>query len=48
MSSSKCTGAQMITALKPVEAGRTAEDLAREYNLCRSTRSMPGSRSIVA
>ena len=30
MSKSKHTEAQIITALKQVEAGRTAEDVARE------------------
>jgi len=37
MSRSKHTEAQMITAPKQVEAGRTAEDVAREYGVSRHT-----------
>lgn len=37
MSRSKQTKAQMITALKQVEAGRTAEDVAREYGVSKHT-----------
>lgn len=33
MSRSKHSEAQIITALKQVEAGRTAEDVAREYGI---------------
>jgi transposase len=34
---SKHTEAQMITAPKQVEAGRTAEDVAREYGVSKHT-----------
>jgi putative transposase len=37
MSKSKHSEAQMITALKQVEAGRTAEDVAREYGVSKHT-----------
>ena len=37
MSKSKHTEAQMITALKRVEAGRKAEDVAREYGVSKHT-----------
>jgi len=37
MSMSKHTEAQMITALKQVEAGRTADDVAREYGVSKHT-----------
>ena len=35
MARSKHTEAQMISALKQVEAGRTAEDVAREYGVSK-------------
>jgi len=35
MSKSRQTGAQTITALKQMEAGRTAEDVACEYRIVR-------------
>jgi hypothetical protein len=47
MSRSRHTEAQMIGALKQVEAWRAVEDVAREVGF-RSTRSMPGKRSMVA
>jgi hypothetical protein len=47
MSKGKHTEAQMIGALKQVDVGRRAEDVAREM-ACRSTRSMPGRRSTAA
>ena len=37
MSKSKHTEAQMITALKQIEAGRTTEDVAREYGVSKHT-----------
>lgn len=37
MSKSKHTEAQIITALKQVEAGRTADDVAREYSVSKHT-----------
>ena len=37
MSRSKHTEAQMITALKQVEAGRAAEDVARQYGVSKHT-----------
>jgi putative transposase len=37
MSKSRHTEAQMITALKQVDAGRTAEDVAREYGVSKHT-----------
>ena len=37
MSRSKHTEAQMITALKQVEAGRKVEDVAREYGVSKHT-----------
>ena len=37
MARSKHSEAQMITALKQVEAGRTAEDVAREYGVSKHT-----------
>lgn len=37
MSRSKHTEAQMITALKQVEAGRTADEVAREYGVSKHT-----------
>jgi putative transposase len=37
MSKSHHTEAQMITALKQVEAGRAVEDLAREYGVSKHT-----------
>lgn len=37
MARSKHTEAQMITALKQVEAGRSAEDVAREYGVSKHT-----------
>jgi putative transposase len=37
MSRSKHTEAQMIAALKQVEAGRTAEDVAREQGVSKHT-----------
>lgn len=37
MSKSKHSEAQIITALKQVEAGRTAEDVAREYGVSKHT-----------
>jgi len=37
MSRSKHSEAQIITALKQVEAGRTAEDVAREYGVSKHT-----------
>jgi putative transposase len=37
MSRSKHTEAQMITALKQVEAGRKVEDVAREYGVSSHT-----------
>ena len=47
MSKSKHTEAQMIAALKQLEAGRKVEDVAREVE-CPSTPSMPGRRSMGA
>jgi hypothetical protein len=47
MSRSKHTEAQMIAAVKQMEAGRKAEDVAREVASVR-TRFMPGSRSTAA
>ncbi|WP_263354762.1 transposase [Acidicapsa acidisoli] len=47
MSKSRHTEAQIIAALKRVEAGRTAEDVAREYGV-PSTRSTPGRPSTTA
>jgi hypothetical protein len=46
MSKSNHTEAQMIGALKQLEAERKAEDVAREVG-CRSTRAIPGKRSTV-
>jgi putative transposase len=37
MSRSKHTEAQMIAALKQVEAGRTVDDVAREQGVCKPT-----------
>jgi putative transposase len=37
MSKSKHTEVQMITALKQVEVGRTADDVAREYGVSKHT-----------
>jgi putative transposase len=37
MSKSRHTEAQIIAALKQVEAGRTAEDLAREHGVSKHT-----------
>jgi putative transposase len=37
MSLSKHSEAQMITALKQLEAGRKAEDVAREYGVSKHT-----------
>lgn len=37
MSRSKHTEAQMITALKQVESGRTVDDVAREYGVSKHT-----------
>jgi putative transposase len=37
MSKSKHSEAQMIAALKQVEAGRAVEDLAREYGVSKHT-----------
>ena len=37
MSKSRHTEAQIITALKQVEAGRTAEDVAREQGVSKHT-----------
>jgi len=37
MSRSKHSEAQMITALKQVEAGRTTDDVAREYGVSKHT-----------
>jgi putative transposase len=37
MSKSKHTEAQMISALKQLEAGRKAEDVAREYGVSKHT-----------
>ena len=37
MSKSKHSEAQIITALKQVEAGRTADDVAREYGVSKHT-----------
>lgn len=37
MTVSKHNEAQIITALKQVEAGRTAEDVAREYGVSKHT-----------
>jgi putative transposase len=37
MSKSKHSEAQMIAALKQVEAGRTADDVAREYGVSKHT-----------
>jgi putative transposase len=37
MSKSKHSEAQMIAALKQVEAGRAVEDLAREYGVSKRT-----------
>jgi putative transposase len=37
MSRSKHSEAQMITALKQVEGGRTADDVAREYGVSKHT-----------
>jgi len=37
MSKSKHSEAQIIAALKQVEAGRAVEDLAREYGVCKHT-----------
>jgi putative transposase len=37
MSKSKHSEAQMIGALKQVEAGRAVEDLAREYGVSKHT-----------
>ena len=37
MSRGKHTEAQMIEALKQVEAGRTAEDVARQYGVSKHT-----------
>ncbi len=37
MSRSRHTEAQIITALKQVEAGRTADDAAREYGVSKHT-----------
>ena len=37
MSKSKHTESQIIAALKQVEAGRTAEDVAREYGVSKHT-----------
>ena len=37
MSRSKHTEAQIITALKQVEAGRTVEDVAREQGVSKHT-----------
>ena len=37
MSKSKHTEAQMIAALKQVEAGRNLEDVAREYGVSKHT-----------
>lgn len=37
MARSKHSEAQMITALKQVEAGRIAEDVAREYGVSKHT-----------
>lgn len=37
MSRSKHSEAQIITALKQVEAGRTADDVAREYGVSKHT-----------
>ncbi len=47
MSKSMHTEAQMIGALKELEAGRKAEDVAREVGY-RSTRSKPGKQSTAA
>jgi hypothetical protein len=46
MSKSRHSEAQIIAALKQVEAGRTADDVARECGV--STRSMRGRRSMAA
>jgi putative transposase len=37
MSKSRHTEAQIIAALKQVEAGRTSEDVAREYSVSKHT-----------
>ena len=37
MSKSRHTEVQIIAALKQVEAGRTAEDVAREYGVSKHT-----------
>ena len=37
MSKNRHTEAQMITALKQLEAGRTVEDVAREYGVSKHT-----------
>jgi putative transposase len=37
MSASKHTEAQIITALKQVEAGRSVEDVGREYGVSKHT-----------
>jgi hypothetical protein len=37
MSKSRHTEAQIVAALKQVEAGRTAEDMAREYGVSKHT-----------
>lgn len=37
MSKSKHSGAQIIEALKQVDAGRRAEDVAREYGISKHT-----------
>ena len=47
MSRSKHTEAQLIAAVKQMEAGREAEDVAREVGVS-ATRSMPVSRSMEA
>ena len=44
MSKSNHTEAQMIGALKQLEAGRKAEDVAREVGVSKHT-IMPGRRS---
>jgi hypothetical protein len=47
MSKSKHTEAQMIAALKQVDAGRKVEDVGREVE-CPSTPYMAGRRSTAA
>jgi hypothetical protein len=47
MSKGRHTEAQIIAALKQVEAGRRVEDVAREVGVSQ-IRSMPGRRNTAA